>query len=337
MAILKRLSYILPTALMLTGCYHEFTPEVDTKPVLCMNSLITAGEPIEVELTHTWLYSDQSADCRVSDARVSLYANDVEVASDYIPREGDRIRIVASSRAYGNAEAEVTVPYAVGAKVLESRPDHARVGCYESNGLLTADVTFDMNFALAIDDPAGADNYYLYECMGYSSFDGEWPDYTDYYEDISYFNTGIFRYEAEPIFAEHIDVLESVTGSDAYGFTFFTDRQFQGSRYTLNLMYSGATAHITAKADDLQTIPECGFEICLYSVSASYYNWANYCWQVDSGLLGEVGDVGLGDPLQAYSNVSTGAGVVAARSAAVYKIDMSDFLREALEQALNKE
>ncbi len=40
MAILKRL-YPLLLAAILSGCYETFTPDVDTTPVLCLNSLIT--------------------------------------------------------------------------------------------------------------------------------------------------------------------------------------------------------------------------------------------------------------------------------------------------------
>lgn len=51
MAILR---YIIPilSVFLLTGCYEDFNPEIDTKPVLCLNSLITAGKPIEVDITH---------------------------------------------------------------------------------------------------------------------------------------------------------------------------------------------------------------------------------------------------------------------------------------------
>ncbi|MDE5850237.1 MAG: hypothetical protein K2H38_08860 [Muribaculaceae bacterium] len=41
--------------------------------------------------------------------------------------------------------------------------------------------------------------------------------------------------------------------------------------------------------------------------------------------------VGLSEPVWGYSNVSTGAGVVAAQSPATVKIDLSDFLLKALE------
>ncbi|MDE6130896.1 MAG: DUF4249 domain-containing protein [Muribaculaceae bacterium] len=212
MAILNRLYPLIP-ALLLTGCYHDFIPEMDTEPVLCINSLITAGEPVAVELSHTWLYTDGDAAGGnvVDDAAVRLFANGIPVQSDYIPQEGDLIRIEASSRRYGDAWAEVVVPETARATVLEAEPRLTRVGQYEGTGVFAADVSFDLQIRLAVDDISGTDNYFHYSCDGCIENDSSFAD-TDGWE--SYFSTGSFKYEAEPIFAEHIGVLESVTGSD---------------------------------------------------------------------------------------------------------------------------
>ncbi|MDE6291095.1 MAG: DUF4249 domain-containing protein, partial [Muribaculaceae bacterium] len=80
----------------------------------CLNSLITAGSPIEVNVSRTWVYTDQAGekDHSVDDATVRIYANGDLVDFGYIPEEGDNIRIHASSVRYGEAEAEVTVPVA---------------------------------------------------------------------------------------------------------------------------------------------------------------------------------------------------------------------------------
>lgn len=111
MAILKYI-LLLFAATLLTGCYENFNPEVDTRPVLCLNSIITAGEPIEVKVSRTWLYNDTNAqrDHSVHDATVTILANGKIVGPDYLPAEGDRIGIVAESPTYGCASAEVIVP-----------------------------------------------------------------------------------------------------------------------------------------------------------------------------------------------------------------------------------
>ncbi len=113
MAILRYILSIL-AATLLTGCYEDFSPEIDTKPVLCLNSLITAGEPIEVKVSHTWMFNDEKgkSNHEVTDASITILANERIVGSDYLPKEGDKIRIMTESPTYGSAMAEVTVPYA---------------------------------------------------------------------------------------------------------------------------------------------------------------------------------------------------------------------------------
>ncbi len=68
-----------------------------------------------------------------------------------------------------------------------------------------------------------------------------------------------------------------------------------------------------------------GLNLVLASVSQSYYNWANYSWHSENGLLADLGDFGLGQQLWAYSNVSTNAGVIAAQTPVVYSISLTDF------------
>ena len=138
---------LLPLAFVfmagLTGCFTSFEPDIDSKPVLCMNSLITDGDSIKVSLTRTWRWSegvvvegyDQAPiDLVVYDGVIKLFVDNeyketlklVETEGDYpyrkkkwvyvaeyIPKSGDTIRLEALSEEYGEASAEVEVPYAV--------------------------------------------------------------------------------------------------------------------------------------------------------------------------------------------------------------------------------
>ncbi|MDE7442567.1 MAG: DUF4249 domain-containing protein, partial [Muribaculaceae bacterium] len=125
MAILKKYIILPLLALNVTGCYTEFEPDIDDSPVLCLNSLISAGEPVAVSVTHTWRYSSGyrgiQRDVTVKDADVALYVNgsnvddlvyseeDRKFHSDYVPLSGDTVRIVAFNQTYGSAEASVVV------------------------------------------------------------------------------------------------------------------------------------------------------------------------------------------------------------------------------------
>lgn len=345
MAILK---HIIPLSglLMLTGCYEDFNPKIDNEPVLCINSLITAGEPIEVSVSHTWLYTDESAsiDHDVDDAVVKVYSNDILVDADYIPQEGDRIKIVAESESYGRAEGEVTVPLSVPIESVDWKADVTDVWCsdediWTDSGATGDDLSeggydywlkrmsVDLNLysKVTIKDPAGSVEYYEFS---FSSF----PEEEEYDPDVSVipslsFYAGNFKEENEPIFSEHLSSFDIMTGSGSYGFTFFSDRQFQGSSYSLTVSFEGARCSLSG--ENLFDIPlDCGYLMELSTVSPSYYYWCNYRWNKENGSINDLEDMGMTDPTWGYSNVSTGAGVIAAKSVSTYPINLRDFLEK---------
>lgn len=336
MAILNK---VIPAAMavILAGCYENFTPDVDCTPVLCVNSLVTAGLPIDVQATHTWLYDDLEADRdhSVGDATIAVYANGSLTDGDYVAREGDRIRIEADSPTYGHADAEVVVPVAVPVKSIEWTPrlKSCHVEQTGTNGL-SVYIKFDLNVNLTLQDRAGTEDYYRFDYTWFNKSVAGADDYInkDPQGPECYLYAGSFDYDSEPLFSEHIGVFESIMGGDSFGFTFFTDRQINGKEYTMHLRYTDVT-YILAVADYDDEWLDCGFELTLKTISESFYKWMNYNWQVDNGPLEEIGSMGLGDPLSAYSNVSTGAGIVAAQSWRSVTINFGDFLRQAIVDA----
>lgn len=321
MAILR---YIIPilSVFLLTGCYEDFNPEIDTKPVLCLNSLITAGEPIEVKVTHTWMFNDEESERNhdVKDAVVTILVNERIVGLDYLPKEGDRIRIVAESPTYGTATAEVIVPVATPIGHVEVSPIVTNIWENNDHYEMLAKVTFNLNIEMDVNDPAGTDNYYHF---GYGPFGSD----TDGWQKLS---IGQFEYNSEPIFKEHIGVFETVMGTDEdTEFVFFSDRQFSGKTYTLHLNFSDNSFYVNSREYD-EYLLECGVNLYLTTVSKSYYSWAVYKWNVDEGITGDLSDIGLAESKWGYSNVSTGAGVVAAQSSSKYTIDLKEFLKTTL-------
>lgn len=336
MAFLNRFLPIL-SLLSLTGCYQDFTPEIDTREVLCINALVTAGAPLNVKISHTRVFTDET-DTDVHDANIMIYVNGVPAIDGYIPAEGDHVRIVAESAVYGRAEAEVDVPIGVSPATVEWHAAATGVTQSDVEGWdFVASVIFDLSLAMTINDPADVANYYNI------SWSGEWPSINDgYYDEWGDplesvdFTMGELRYKSEPLFSENIGLLESVTGADAEGFTFFTDRQFPGKSYTLHLNYDNMRYSVRMINYD-ESVLDCKFTVTLYTVSASFYNWANYFWQLDWGLIGDLGNIGLGEPVAGYSNVSTGAGVVAARAERSFTVNLSDFLKQTFKDNGNRE
>ncbi len=330
MAILK---HIISGALMLvllSGCYEDITPRIDVQPVLCLNSLITAGQPIKVDVSHTWVYTDVEAsrDHSVADARISIFANGELRNPDYIPREGDEIRILVESPTYGSAEATVAVPHAVEIASLSWTPAVISAGSWDSEeehyemvGYCTFNISADLEFT----DPAGVENYYSFSY--FSTFHSGSDENNG--TPLADFYPGTFKFETEPIFSEHIGAFEAVMGDDTYGFPFFTDRQISGRSYSLHLCMADASYSVCSPILDPELL-DCTYEFTLHSVSKSYYSWSLYQWHRDVGPLGDLSDVGLSEQLAGYSNVSTGAGVVAAQTYATATIPLAPFLTSTL-------
>lgn len=307
----------------LTSCEEVFTPDMPHTPVLCVNSLITVGEPIEVIVSKSRLYTDSSQKSDVSDAEVKIYANGELQLDSYIPKEGDNVRIVAVSPTVGRGEADVQIPLSI--PTPTSTWEAFDVNCWESeNGVVQ--VMFKLKVNLKIEDPEG-DNYYKLSFQSDVVPDKHSSDFEA--NGNQRFIMGYLIYNQEPIFSEHISIFEAIMGGDGEGFNFFTDRQFAGKSYTLHLQFNNCW-FIYPKGET----PDCKTNLIISSVSPSYYNWANYMWQRDNGTLTEFGDYGFGDPIWGYSNVSSGAGVVAAQSKSACTVDLSDFIRETINETI---
>ncbi len=330
MAILRFLFASL-IAIALVGCYEDFTPDIDVTPVLCVNSLIKAGEPIEVTVTRSFLYTDDDYDARfVDDAAISVFANGERVESDYIPQEGDVVKIEVISSKYGRAEGEVKIPRAVQIKSVSYTPTVTDYSISDM-GDMTGNISFNLNVDLNFTDAPDVDNYYRFD---YTTIEPNPEPNTEIgdngeiiwteYPNVEFY-IGSFEADREPIFGEHIGALDAVMGGDSYGFTFFTDRQFSGKSYTLHLVFSSCRYQVYSRKWQAGLL-DCKLTLTLSTISQSLYDWANYRWQSEQGVIGGLGEVGLSDPLWGYSNVSTGAGIIAAQSSSDYTISLRDFL-----------
>lgn len=326
MAILKKI-IVVATCLTLCGCYEDFNPETDTRPVLCLNALLTAGEPMDISVTRTWMFTDESGrrNHQVDDAQPTVYVNGLISDTDYIPQPGDHFRLKAYSPTYGTAEAEVTVPYGVTPGNATWEVTNSDVWTTEApNHEMQTNIKFNLRARMTVNDPGHSEDFYQFT---FAPFHDDRPAS----EDVLLFSPGTFVYEAEPIFSEHIGMFDAVSGNDSYGFSFFTDRRFNGDSYTLNIQFNSMLYCVSSPLLD-EKLLDCGIELILYTVSPSYYNWCNYQWNIQNGTIGDLGDIGLGDPVWGYSNVSSGAGVVAARTSAVTRIELHQFLENKITQ-----
>lgn len=332
MAILR---YIIPitVAMLLAGCEKEFLPKIDSKPVLCVNSLITAGEPINVNVTHTWVFNDVKGDTlhNVTDAKVSIYING-ELASDNdIPKEGDNIRIVAQSEEYGDAEASVTVPYSVPIELMDFTHEilDANDNPYLQN---TEDIRFNLKFRIKVYDTHSTDDLFKLSFTEWHKYGDDIVYGDDRFSDSQYASLylGTFNYNSEPIFDECLNVYEDIIGD--YGSTtplVFTDGQFSNKDYTLTLGFEGASFSVK-DPDYNMALYDCGILFSVSTISRSYYDHELNILQLSKGYINNLADMGFAEQVWGYSNVSTGAGVVAARAVSTITVSFKDFIEQTL-------
>lgn len=331
MAVLRYL-FISLVPILLSACNETFYPDIDVKPVLCINSLITAGKPIEVRVTHSWVFNDEASQehHEVNDATLYLYVNDKLESFDYIPAQGDNIRIVAESPKYGKAEASVMVPEAV---EISCKDFKTELLYFWQSPDDPSECVISYNLRVPIklvDNPQGDDYYKLSYNWEFPSVETDSSDIVPPEGSYIHYPSWTFDYKSEPLFFEHVGAFESIFGYEDEGMMFFTDKQFAGKSYTLNIHIDDIYYYLENPEFENRFDVKIVFHIA--TVSQSYYNHAVYLWQKDSGALGDMGDIGFAEPMWGYSNVSTGAGVVAAETVSTITIDLKDFLEKAINQ-----
>lgn len=310
-------------AICLTGCQRDVDIDIYGEPVLTVNSLITAGESFDVSVSHSWKFDDEAGgdNHTVSDAAVSIFANGMQVGRDYVARVGDRLSIAVESKEYGKAEAELTVPAAVKFREMDFRPHLTKVSKYEIEDNEYIEILFDLDISLQIEDPEEMANFFIYECEPISPPESG--------EGVLIMRPGELVTQVEPIFTEHIGQQELTTDMGDDVTLFFSDRSFAGGTYTLHLKYKNARIFISAENIGKGDL-DFGYLLRLYSISESYYRWLCYEWSCNYSLVGDLANLGFGTTLGAYSNVTSGAGVVVSRTSSATTLSLKKFVQETL-------
>ncbi|MDE6381022.1 MAG: DUF4249 domain-containing protein [Muribaculaceae bacterium] len=353
MALLNKIYSILlmsAATTWLTSCYTEFDPDIESTPVLCMNSTITPGEPITLYLTRTWTWTEgdeDKIDINVRDAEVRLtvngkyretlkhtiirnpyypsgpYPEERECyMSEYRPESGDIIRLEAASVRYGDASAEATVPYPVPIDRIEPQVISCQINGDASGFPAVAEgcqFNLKCNLYAYFTDPSASTDFYDLT-IGYSSSYQNNEEAYAYIYYLPYIN-----FSGEPLFKEHVSVIESIIADTLYGYTVFSDRQINGLTYPLLIDFN----ELSFTYRNPQNLPgpkEYGIEVTLRHIDPTYYKHVISVWEGNDGIVGVLGGAGLANAVFPYSNVSTGAGVVAAYAEASLTIPMVDII-----------
>ena len=326
----NKLSIILLLGIiLLTSCEKEIEfkgEQTDSK--LVINSLVEAGQPVKAYISKSYFFldNDENAQCP-DDVVTSLYVNGnligemspffdtlwnyyednyrliAAFGSSYCPQEGDIVQIMATANGFDEVEGttsplpktmdcQMEVEVTDWTKWFQHEYDYETQE-YEEDSILN--VTGHLNLTFVITDPN--------------------PDKTDYFRLTTNKNNGIsddqnryyisFNYD-DPIFGasgmtenDFFDASDLDTRSEGV----FTDILFDGSSYQLKVK-----VYFECEIDEFFDPDFFRVPFVVEHLSKEYYNYLNTCDQ---------GDLSLqiwAEPVQTYSNVTNGFGIVGGRA-----------------------
>lgn len=358
MAILKRyiqytisLLIILQAAILTQSCREEFNPIINQNPVICLNSIIDTGDTIKAAVSRTWRWNEgqpvSDFSIELPDAEVKLYINGnfqglmfphkenyyaekYTFVSNYQAREGDVVKIIASHPKYGIAEGETEIPYSVAIDSIAIIRQAAAPDEYGLNqGLIK----------VAFHDPAERENFY--------KLDIKTLIHNVAIDSINY-SVYNFSIDQEPLFQEHLTAFEQSISSKSLRM-FCSDRQINGQDYRFKLKYNSSlqknfdweqtskeqTSNMNSMrnsrsieyASAESTDPACyTIDFRLFTISRSLYQYLLSA-EARNTTAGSMADIGMAEIIWIKGNVSSGAGIVAARTLSERKIHILDFFQ----------
>lgn len=330
----------LLSGIFLTSCYREIDLEkYRTTPKIVINCPISPDTVIRASITRTyfytdlddlrggsngWMYGESNPEIKLKEAKVELYVNDVYkenmkwqaldsinecstpdtfFVSTYIPRPGDKIKIVASTPEYGSAWAEDVVPHLVTIKDI-------KITCKKETG-----TPYNVH--------GSAPNEYIYNneyyAFQYFITFKDTPNQSNYYQ---LWVEGGIQY-IDPIFSNTGSTLDGTLGFDGLdgrGGRVFSDELIDGKEYTIQVkrMYP------TYAVDD-----SIAGNVNLYSLSEPYYQYLQSLEKISASTLsGNLSDIGLAEPIRVYTNVNNGVGILGACQRVHININLGDYLPE---------
>lgn len=303
----KILLLFLPLLTLLSGCTTNFDPKFNSTPVIVINAVAVDGEPVKASVTRSWAAGIEKPDVQLPGATVTVAVNDGApvlmtydendqlFVSEIIPAQGDRVRITASEQKYGAAEGASMVPQAV--KISDWTRSYSIITDYDamigtSDGSIIYMKKIKFDYTVTFTDPADQVNYYML------SSNMECDD---------------------PIMDENYSALDEIFETWK-SFYVFSDRQINGKSYTLSCRREIPMAYIPFDEDFKNRIR-------LYSISKEYYDYLLSLFKKYQGFNGSLEEIGLAEPYQIYTNVSSGAGIVGAESSDFFIDSVIDIVK----------
>lgn len=329
----------IATAILLTSCEKEieFNGE-QTDPKLVINSLVEPGQPVKARIGKSCFFLDYERDHSMPEGTVAqLYINDnfvgnmdmvtdsIEVMfythqgdsigyqlekyfqSDYCPQEGDVVKIKASAPGFDDVEATTSpLPNAVEAQV-----DMEVVGwvswyqeAYGETGedsLLYITAVVNLTITIIDSNPGQNDAFRIHIDRTKSDPDSRNHIYCSAEYDDPIFGSTLPN-------NDFIDMSDLETRPEGV----FSDVLFDGRSYQVKF----TEVYIQMMVEETFTPDFFRLPIRVEHLSKEYYNYLYTCDQ---------GDVALqiwAEPIQTYSNVTNGYGVLAGKNVHTLLLDL---------------
>lgn len=298
-----------------------------TDPVLVVNCLACTDSVIRADVTVSRFFLDDDGEFpSVSNATIALYVNDVFeenlahveqgiYQSNYRPMEGDNIRLNVSAAGYEPVWAEVGMPLATFGFQIDStitRSDtslNVQGSNYYGGGdgydntnikLDTVGVRWSniYDYKLSFTDPSGGNNYYRLVMLESTKM-GEYSNsnYLNEFDDI--------------VFGTKKDNLEGIFSESTYDrYNIFSDDLIDGKTHIISIKYNQNFMRNYNQPDfkDTTIIYERSVTFDLQTISKSYYLYLNSLKAL------EIADPFMSEPVQVYTNVNGGLGIMGART-----------------------
>lgn len=306
---MKKSTLVLTAILasLLSSCEKEiqFNGE-QSKDLLVINSLVVADNTITAKVSHSifFLNDNNNQNTYVLDVNMELFVNDVSqgnmtyqgndqknatYTTPYVARRGDRITIKATHNLY---DAVVASTYVPDATVINDVSVSYKKGSYGNNMA---------HFFINFNDNGATTDYYDVKILAFTWDDSSPTPHRSYFSahnkvfsnDIVFGNTSTTNFWGE---------------TSQKGVSVFDDYLFNGKQYTLDVF----TYHYDYYNYD-------SIEVRINTISRDYYLFRkSFDAYREGDFFGEI----FGEPVQVYTNVEGGIGLVAGITENSFRLKM---------------
>lgn len=309
----------------------EFSGEV-TKPMLVINGFLTPDSVIKVHLSKSKFFlKDNTSFEMVNNANVNVWVNGTKVEKltntgegyymgSFKPQVGDILKITAETSEYPEVSTETEIMSSISiisVDTLNHQFDEYPNVSYSStnNGPYIADTsgfTKIESFGIKIkfNDPASISNYYRLDAKVINYYDND---------SIAIRNAQIDYNDIVFGGNNNSNILEM----DGYNYYHeFSDELFNGKEYNLNIKFNSITQVFKPEYQELyhrkeEKVPvRQELYIELQSISESYFLYLR------SRSTNMSAVEFFSEPVQIYSNVNGGIGILGSYSSSLYKINL---------------